>query len=175
MNELVLKAKNGNNDAFDELIVKIEKEMYLIAKSKLSNDDDIADAIQDAILAIYKNIHKLRDVSLFKTWAIKILLNKCNKLYKKNKNNNVSLEDNDIEKYIGYEQNYDESISFDLLISNLKSDERLILTLYYYSGYTVKEISKIIRKNENTIKSKLLRAKGKLKKFLKENGIDARY
>ena len=168
MNELVLKAKSGNNEAFDDLIIKIEKEMYLIAKSKLSNDDDIADAIQEAILAIYKNIHKLRDVSLFKTWAIKILLNKCNRFYRKNKNGNVSLEDNDIERYIGYEQNYDESLSFDLLISNLKSDEKLILTLYYYSGYTVKEISKIIRKNENTIKSKLL-------KFLKENGIDARY
>jgi len=174
LDELIQKAKSGDNDAFDSLILKIEKELYLIAKSKLLNDDDIADVIQDTILSIYKNIHKLRDTSLFKTWAIKILLNKCNKHYKKVKNN-ISLEDSEVENYIGYEQNYNENVNFDLLISNLNSDEKLILTLYYYSGYTVKEISKIIRKNENTVKSKLFRTKEKLKSFLKEIDLDERY
>ncbi len=50
-------------------------EMYLIAKTKLKNEEDIADAIQETIYSCYKNLKKLRDDKLFKTWLIKILIN----------------------------------------------------------------------------------------------------
>ena len=46
MEELVEKAKNDDKRAFSELIMATEKELYLIAKSKLKSDDDIGDAIQ---------------------------------------------------------------------------------------------------------------------------------
>ena len=49
MEELVQKAKNNNEEAFDEIILSIEKEMYLIARARLNSDDDIADAIQETI------------------------------------------------------------------------------------------------------------------------------
>ena len=76
MEELVEKAKNDDKRAFSELIMATEKELYLIAKSKLKSDDDIGDAIQETIYKSYKNIKKLRDNSVFKTWIIKILINK---------------------------------------------------------------------------------------------------
>ena len=76
--------------------------------------------------------------------------------------NNVSLEENDISNYIKYDDNYFENISFDILIRNLKKEEKLILTLYYYSEYSTKEIAKILKINESTIRSKIARAKDKL-------------
>ena len=167
MEELVKKAKNNDEKAFDDLIILIEKELYLIAKTKLKNDDDIADAIQETILKCYQNIYKLRDAKLFKTWTIKILINECNKIYRKKEKYKISLEDNEIEKYIKSEEKYDENIEFRLLIRKLEEDEQLILTLYYCSGYTTKEISKILKKNENTVRSKMSRAKVKLKNQLK--------
>lgn len=167
MEELVKKAKNNDENAFDELIILIEKELYLIAKIKLKNDDDIADAIQETILKCYQNIHKLRDTKLFKTWTIKILINECNKIYRKKEKYKISIEDNEIENYIKAEENYDENIDFNILIKKLETEEKLILTLYYCSGYTTKEISKILHKNENTIRSKMARAKFKLKNQLK--------
>lgn len=163
MEELVKKAKNNDEEAFDKLIALIEKEMYLIAKTRLKNEDDIADALQETILKCFQNIYKLRDVKLFKTWTIKILINECNKIYRKKEKYKISLEDNEIEKYIKLEENYN-NIEFDILIRKLEDDEKLILTLYYCSGYTTKEISKILHKSENTIKSKMLRSKKKLKK-----------
>ena len=166
MEELVKRAKNNDGKAFDELIISIEKELYLIAKTKLKNDDDIADAIQETILKCFQNIHKLRDSKLFKTWTIKILINECNRIYHKKEKYKISLEDNEIEKYIKSEENYDENVEFNILIRNLESEEQLILTLYYCSGYTTKEISKLLRKNENTVRSKITRAKNKLKKQL---------
>lgn len=167
MEELVKKAKNNDENAFDELIILIEKELYLIAKIKLRNDDDIADAIQETILKCYQNIHKLRDTKLFKTWTIKILINECNKIYRKKEKYKISIEDNEIENYIKSEENYDENIEFNILIRKLETEEKIILTLYYCSGYTTKEISKILHKNENTIRSKMARAKAKLKNQLK--------
>ena len=166
MEKLVKRAKNNDEKAFDELTELIKNELYLIAKTKLKSDDDIADAIQETILKCYQNIHKLRDIKLFKTWTIRILINECNKIYRKKEKYKISIEDNEIEKYIKSEENYDENIEFSILIRKLETEEKLILTLYYYSGYTTKEISQILRKNENTIRSKMSRAKDKLKKQL---------
>lgn len=163
MEELVEKAKKNDESAFNELILIVQKEMYLIAKTKLKNEDDIADVIQETILSCYKNLRKLRDNALFKTWLIKILINESNKVYKKRKKHTVSYEEKEVENYIIAEDNSFEDVNFDILIRNLKDEERLILTLYYYSNYSTKEISKILKINEGTIRSKISRAKEKLK------------
>ena len=72
---LVNLAKKNNKEAFSKLIEIIKKDLYLIAKTKLNNEDDIADVIQDTIISCYKNIKSLRDNKSFKAWAIKILIN----------------------------------------------------------------------------------------------------
>lgn len=164
MEELVEKAKKKDEKAFDELILAVKKEMYLITKTKLKNEEDIADVMQETIYYCYKNLKKLRNNKFFKTWLIRILINECNKFYNHSKNkNNVSLEENEIENYIGTEDDPFSNIEFDILIKNLKEDEKIIMTLYYYSQYSTKEISKILKINEGTIRSKLSRAKTKLK------------
>ncbi len=164
LEELVKSAKNKNEKAFDELIFLIKKEMYLIARTRLKSEDDIADAIQETILLSFKNLHKLKNNSLFKTWVIKILINQCNKIYRKKRKENISFEDKEMEKYLKIEDEFEENIDFHILIRKLDENEKLILTLYYCSNYTTKEISKILKKNESTIRSKIARAKNKLRK-----------
>lgn len=169
MEELIGKAKNHDKRAFSELIMAIEKDLYFIAKTRLKNDDDIGDAIQETIYKAYKNIKKLRDNSIFKTWIIKILINECNNIYKKKSKYSISYEEKQMDKYIATRDNSD-NMEFEILIRDLDYDEKLILTLYYCSKYTVKEISKITKINENTIKSKMLRARNKIRKQLEEEG-----
>lgn len=169
MEDLVEKAKNNNKAAFSELIKVIENDLYLIAKTKLKNDDDIGDAIQETIFKSYKNIKKLRDNSVFKTWIIKILINECNNIYKKKSKFSISYEQKEMEKYLVTRDECN-NIEFEVLIKNLDDDEKLILTLYYCSKYTVKEISKIVKINENTIKSKMARARNKIRKQFEEEG-----
>ena len=164
MEELVKKAIKNDEEAFNELILMLEKEMYLIARTRLNNEDDIADAIQETIISCYQNMHKLKNEKLFKTWLIKILINKCNRVHRKKSKYNISFEDKEFEKYIKTEENLGENIEFEILIKDLNSEEKLILTLFYCSEYTTKEISKILKINESTIRSKILRAKEKLKK-----------
>ena len=170
MEELVKKAKNNDKRAFTELIKVIEKELYLIAKTKLNNDDDIGDALQETIFKSYRNIKKLRDNSLFKTWVVRILINECNNIYKRRKKYIISYEGKEMENYIALDDE-DGNIEFENLIKNLDSDEKLILTLYYCFKYTIKEISKITKIKENTIKGKIVRSRNKIRRRLEEERI----
>lgn len=161
MEELVEKAKNCDSEAFTHLILNIERDLYCIAKSRIDNENDIDDIIQETMIIAYLNIRKLKNNSFFKTWIIRILINNCNKFYKSKKHK--SLNDNEVINKIGSSEIDLSNIEFENFISFLNEDERTILTLYYYLGYTTKEISEILNKREGTICSKISRAKIKIK------------
>ena len=73
------------------LFLSIQKDLYCIAKMKINNENDIEDIIQETMLSAYTNLKKLKNNSFFKTWIIRILINKCNQFYKKK--NLKSLDD----------------------------------------------------------------------------------
>ncbi len=166
MEALVEKAKKGDTGAFTELILDIKNELYNIAKTRLSDDNDINDAIQETMISAYKNINKLKEDKYFKSWIIKIMINECNKIYKskyKNKNIFNKLVHKEIDNYDYNIQNVNSNIDFELLINSLNYEEKIIITLFYNSNYSIKEISDILNINSNTIKSKISRSKQNIK------------
>lgn len=165
MEELVERAKNEDRDAFTNLILNIERDLYCIARSKIDNENDIEDIMQETMIIAFLNIKKLKNNSFFKTWVIRILINNCNKFYKRKKHKSID-EDEEIKKIGSVEMDLS-NIEFKDFISFLNEDERTILTLYYYLGYTTKEISKMLNKREGTICSKISRAKIKIKEKYK--------
>lgn len=172
MNEqLVVKAKAGETRAFTELVHCIENDLYRIAKTRLSSDDDISDSIQETMIIAYKKLKKLKDNSKFKTWIIKILINECNLIYKKRKKQNDVYERIENNNILNGDDNLIHNINsmldFELLINKLNYEERLIVTLFYNSQYSCSEISEILNMNINTVKSKLKRAKDKIKVYCK--------
>ena len=88
MNEILIrKAKKGDKDAFCRLIDENVQSMYKVAAAYLKNDEDVADAIQDTILSCYENLKSLKQNRYFKTWMIRILINKCKDMIQKKKEN----------------------------------------------------------------------------------------
>ena len=85
MEELIQKAKNGDKEAFTTIMLSLEKDLYKIAKTRLKNDDDIYDAIQETIIEAFKSIKKLKNTEAFKTWIIRILINKTNDIFRRKK------------------------------------------------------------------------------------------
>ena len=84
MNEILIrKAKKGDKDAFCRLIDENVQSMYKVAVAYLKNDEDVADAIQDTILSCYENLKSLKQNRYFKTWMIRILINKCKDMIQK--------------------------------------------------------------------------------------------
>ena len=171
MEELIKQAKCGNEKAFIELIDSIKIDLYKIARTRLIVDDDIDDAVQETMIEAFNSLKKLRNNNLFKKWIIKILINKCNKVYKK-RMNNISYEELDAEKFVGnnFTEHVISDLEFDDMLKNLNYDEKIAVVLYYLEDYTTKDISKILKTSENTIKSRLRRAKVKMKENYEREG-----
>lgn len=175
MEELIIRSKNGDEEAFTELILTMKNDLYRIGKTRLSDDNDISDAIQETMINAYKHLKKLKDDTNFKSWIIKILINECNKIYQKKSKKAKLLERITREETTNVIDNSIHSINskldFELLIENLNYEEKLIVTLYYNSKYSCNEIAGILSMNSNTVKSKLTRAKEKVKKYYKGGGF----
>ncbi len=168
MEELLSKAILGDKDAFTNIILGYQQELYKIARMRLNNDYDICEAVQSTMILAYKHIKKVKNVNYLKTWIVRILINECKKIYKKNKKQ--LLNDNQMEEVIDIKNDYDKidsELTFNSLLKILDYEERQILILYYSSGFSIKEISKILHINENTIKTKMRKAKIKLKERYK--------
>lgn len=166
MRKIVEKAMNGDKDSFSELINYLKMDLYKIAKVRLKNEDDILDAIQETIISSYKSIKKLNNPDNFKKWIIKILINKCNNIYLEKNNKNISLEE--FTNIYEYEDENDFSnIEMEDILKYLNDEEKMIITLYYLEDYKSKEIAWLLDMNENTVKTKISRAKNKLKTKLK--------
>lgn len=164
MEELLSKAILGDKDAFTNIILKYEQELYKIARMRLNNDYDICEAIQSTMILAYKHIKKVKNANYLKTWIVRILINECKKIYKKNKKQ--ILEYTQLEEVIDTKNNYDRvdsELTFNSLLRILDYEERQILILYYSSGFSIKNISNILHINENTVKTKMRKAKNKLK------------
>lgn len=168
MEELIKKAQKGDINAFTNMIFSIKHDLYKVAKTRLTSEDDIEDMIQETMIQVYKSIKKLKEPEKFKKWTITILINKCNKLYKKKYKGDVSIDEYNLEKYmiINSQEDIEDDLNFYYLIKNLKYEERIIILLYYMEQYDIDEIAKMLKMNKNTAKSHLHRAKCNIKNNL---------
>ncbi len=158
MNEasLVRRAMHGDPDAFVALMELHKSPMYRTAISILHNDADAADAMQDTILRCWQSIRNLRKPQFFKTWMTRILINCCYDIIRRNQRT-VSLECCE-----SLPDSTDNSLSdrqIQECIEGLSDNHRLIFTLYYVQGLTVKEIAALLSMKENTVKTRLARGR----------------
>lgn len=160
----VAKAKNGDKEAFIELINENRLNIYRVAKGILKNEYDIEDAIQNTVIKAFEKISNLKNDDLFRTWIIRILINECNDILRKNKRV-VPLEDN-IEKE-KYDDKY-ENMDLTNAVSSLNEDLRNITVLYYFEDMSTVEIAKLLGIPEGTVRSRLSRAREKLRERMKE-------
>lgn len=156
---LVRKAKRGDAEAFIKLIEQNKLSMYKVARGFLQEEEDIADAMSETVLTCYEKVGSLRQDAYFKTWMIRILINHCKDILRKQKRN-VPLED-----FTEFEKpDSDEKPSeFRELIEPLKEQDRSIFTLYYVYGLKVKEIAAYMEMKETTVATRLKRGRETLR------------
>lgn len=172
MEELIDGAIHGDEEALTDLIILIEEDLYKIARTRLFCEDDIKDAVQETIIQTFKSIKKLKEPKYFKTWIFKILINKCNKIFRKSqKNSFVEYDEQLINMGVDNEEEIISELDFYNLIKILNYDERIALILYYMEDLTTKEISEILKEPESTIRNRISRARIKLKKRKNKEGV----
>ncbi len=162
----VKMAINGDDEAFLAIIHAHKADLYKTALSYLRNQDEAVEAIQEVTYRAYRSIHDLREPTYFKTWLIRIMINYCNDLLKKN---NRLIFDERILLQLGKTEDYN-YIEIEDAMSMLDDDQRQLLHLKYFQDIKIKEIAAIWNCPEGTVKTRLYKALGSLRYILEEKG-----
>ena len=85
MKELLEKARKGNKESFEEIVNKVYKKLYIIAKARLMDEQEAQEVVWDSILTAYNKLWSLRDVRKFNSWITRIVVNNCNSVIRKRK------------------------------------------------------------------------------------------
>ena len=140
---IITQIKNGDEQAFAELIEQYKLPIYKTAKSILKDEDDVCDAIQDTALSIYKNIPNLKNEEYFKTWVIRITINKCYDILKKHKLNNEKMlkaQEDVSELHTNFDNNVILQTDLQTTLELLEEDLKIVTVLYYYNDLSISEI-----------------------------------
>lgn len=169
--ETVKRAKQGNVNEIGSIILENMSTLYRVAFSILKTEDEIYDAISSTTVIVFEKINTLKNEEFFKTWMTRILINECYKIY--NQNKKIIYLENCNKQEEAYNDKY---VDFEMrnLVKNLDRDLREVVILYYFEEFSVKEISKIVKIPEGTVKSRLSRARKELGKVLLKNNEQER-
>ena len=145
---------------YNEIVENYSDMIFRIAYQYLFNKYDAEDIVQEVFVKLLTKRVIFKDKEHIKSWLIRVTINQCLD-YKKSltKKSTVPIENMEIP----FEQKEGEILEE---LQLLKEDERNVLYLYYYEGYKIKEIAKILKQKQNTINSKLTRARKKLKEIM---------
>ena len=181
--ELVKRVKNGDIDAFEEIIAKYEKRVFNLIYNVLKNDNEIEDVAQEVFVKVYKNIDKFQGNSSLYTWIYRITTNLCLDYIKKRKeviyiDEKLQLDDGEVELQLPSDEKlqdelYEEKELKEKLqksIAKLPDKQRMMIILRDIKGLSYEEISEVLEMKLGTVKSQINRARLKLKEILENDG-----
>lgn len=158
--QLVKRAKAGDAEAFAGLYSNIYQDLYRFALYTLRNQTDAEDAVSEAVADAFASIHKLRAEEAFCSWMFRILSNKCKDRLKEYTRKHVEWED--VEGELFCEEEWTQSLYVRKLFMELADDERMIISMHVFGGYTSREIARLLHMNANTVRTRESRALKKL-------------
>jgi RNA polymerase sigma-70 factor (ECF subfamily) len=180
---LLKRAKAGDIESFEVLVKKHQSFIYNVALRVFRNTDDASDMAQEALIKAYKNISNFNEKSSFNTWLYRITINVCIDEQRKRKNRIAiplsANKDDDKNSFIENikDNNYTPEESFlrkeeihalNSAINRLPENHKIIILLRDIKGLGYDEIGDILNIPKGTVKSKINRARQKLKEIIIE-------
>ena len=172
---LIQRVLTGDETAFAELVKKHQKPVHTLAWRKIGDFHIAEDITQEVFLKVYQRLHILKDPNQFSGWLYVITANLCATWLRKKRIQTEPLEDT--EPTMIQEDAYSQHVVEERakttaesqrevvkkLLAKLKESERTVMTLHYLGEMTVAEISRFLGVSASTIKSRLRRARNRLK------------
>lgn len=164
MREQVQKASSGDKQAFAALYSQVYQDLYRFALYTLKNTQDAEDVVADTVISAYEQIGKLREAEAFRGWIFKILSNLCKRKLKEYVNKTVELPEDLAAKEVDLAGNAQVRDAF----WKLEDEDRMIVSMHLFAGYTSQEMGDILHMNHNTVRSKESRALAKMEQYMSE-------
>jgi RNA polymerase sigma-70 factor, ECF subfamily len=177
---LVAAAKSGDGAAFEELVNRYERKIFRLTMNITRNREDAEDAMQDAFMKAYSHLASFQEDSRFYTWLVRIAANEALMRLRKRRPNQVSLDEplegdeelipRQVEDWgPSPEQRYAQNELNDILnqvIDELEPDYRTVFVLRDVEELDTEETAAVMGISVAAVKSRLLRARLKLRQKL---------
>ena len=182
--KVIRRVLDGDVDAFEELVKAYETKVFNLALQMLGNKQDAQDVSQDAFIKAYKSLSSFRGDGQFWSWLNRIVSNMCLDFLRKRKRfapASLTAEDDDGDEVqmdlpdtrMSPEQVLEKKMTRDAVrrgLASLSVESRQILLLREIAGLSYEEISITLGLESGTVKSRIFRARKKLKDFLVNDG-----
>ena len=170
---LLGKIKNGDREAFMEVVSLFQKKVFLLAFSFFQNREDAMDIVQETFLRFYQKIHSFEKGKNFQNWILQIAKNLCIDFYRKNYrrkrefSSDISIDGIKVSQ--AGESDYQHSSDIKKIISHclkkLSERQRMILVMKSYNQLKYREIAQIMGISLGTVKSLHFKAVQNLRKL----------
>ncbi|GGE28947.1 DNA-directed RNA polymerase sigma-70 factor [Pullulanibacillus camelliae] len=164
--ELFQKAQNGNEAAFVRLLGRYQNRIYRIAYTYFRNEQDALDALQEVSVKAYKNIGKIRKPEALAAWLMAVTVNSCHTMLRQKKRETCLMTP---EHALSTFEDHDKPLVIKEAISNLSTDEQVIIFHAYFEGLTLEEVANHMRIPIGTVKTRLHRALTKLRQQMRKD------
>jgi len=182
--DLIQKAKSGDQDAFEQLVLAHQNKVYTICVHMVTDREEAADLAQEAFLKAWRNLSSFQGESSFATWMHRLTTNVClDYLRKQSRRQNistaVSLDDEDSGWTEPADHSQDPQVHLEReerkraltrALQELPEHHRRPLIMREVSGMSYQEIADALDTDLGTIKSRIARARERLRKILLRDG-----
>ena len=183
--ELVRRAKDGDQLAFEQLVTDNEKRIYNLCRRMVGDQEDAAELTQETFLNAWRGLPGFQAESAFSTWLYRLASNVCLDFLRREKRRKslsltvVSLDQEEAVELEIPDQRYAPEGELERLeqrqairdgLARLSEEHRQVLVLRELSGLSYREIAQLLGVEEGTVKSRIARARGALRKVLVEVG-----
>jgi len=181
---LIAAAQQGQVDAFNELVLTYQHQVYNLAYRILGDPASATDAAQETFISAFQNMARFRGGS-FRSYLLRIVSNRCyDELRRRKRRPITSFEDfgeepdeetnpaliNGRERPEEYAERQEMARVIQAGIETLPSDQRIALVFSDVQGLSYQEIAEVTDVSLGTVKSRLARARGKLRDYLRSQG-----
>jgi len=174
ISSLVIKAKNGDNTAFDRLYYLTQQEVWFTCISLLKNETHAEEIMQNTYVTAFLKLNTLEENAKFPVWVKKIAVNKCKDFFKAKQE--LQLDDEILENYSETSEitipeeyitdNENRRIILEIMQNTLSQVQYRAVFMYYFDEMSIAEIAEVEDCPEGTVMSRLNLARGKMKKAI---------
>ena len=183
--ELVEIAARGGTDAFNELVVRWERPIHALAYRMVGRDEDAREICQEAFLRAFRGLKRFKGQARFSSWLYRIALNLCHDWLRRQRRGGFVQppEDGDPGE-LGVVSPINDTVE-DLIIRrdlgravaqamvSLPPEQRTVIVLKEYHGFTFREIAELAECPLSTVKTRLYQGLSVLRKHLERQGLSA--
>jgi RNA polymerase sigma-70 factor (ECF subfamily) len=173
--EIVSSVLQGNTAYFKKLVEKYQNTIYRLSRSYLGNIEEAEDATQEIFLRAFKSLSRFRLEKRFLTWLYTIAVNQLKTRYARLLRFNTRKRELDHEpvslgnspELITEQREVKREIN--RAVAGLPQTLKEIVLLYYFEEMNVTEIAEILDISQENVKSRLFRARKKLRMILEKS------